>query len=99
MLIRTRERLLLLNRVYAPHKVLNKAKESKSKEEYATLSLKNVEEDLERYVPHLDKMIGLLSTERDNLPVAFATNALYVLEKNGHGNRDHYERVLLPVLR
>ena len=61
--------------------------------------MRAVEEDLAKYIPHLDRFIGLLSTERDNLPVAFATNALYILEKNGQGNREHYDRVLLPVLR
>jgi len=63
------------------------------------LSLRAVEEDLAKYIPHLDRFIGLLNSERDNLPVAFATNALYVLEKNGQGNREHYDRVLLPVLK
>lgn len=33
------------------------------------------------------------------MPVAFATNTLYVLERNGGGSRDEYERVLLPILR
>ena len=33
------------------------------------------------------------------MPVAFATNALYVLERNGAGDREQYERVILPILR
>jgi hypothetical protein len=32
------------------------------------------------------------------LPVAFASNALYVLERNGLGNKEYYEK-LLPVLK
>ena len=33
------------------------------------------------------------------MPVAFATNALYVFERNGGGSREEYDRVILPVLR
>jgi hypothetical protein len=33
------------------------------------------------------------------LPVAFATNTLYVLERNGLGAREAYEKVLLPIIR
>ena len=40
-----------------------------------------------------------VSKGSENLPVAFASNALYVLERNGGGNRDDYEKVLLPILR
>lgn len=35
-----------------------------------------------------------------NVPVAFASNTLYALERNGFtGLRDKYEGLLLPVLR
>ena len=34
-----------------------------------------------------------------DLPVAFATNALYILERNGGLSRESYESLLLPVLR
>lgn len=33
------------------------------------------------------------------MPVAFASNALYILERYGLGNKEDYERVLLPILR
>jgi hypothetical protein len=99
LFIRTRERLLLLNRVYAPHKVLSSGKNSSNQEQYATQSLREVEEDLARYLPYLERFLGLLNPEKNNIPVAFASNALYVLEKNGLGNREQYERVLLPILR
>lgn len=31
--------------------------------------------------------------------MAYASNSLYVLERNGAGNREDYEKVLLPLLR
>ena len=33
------------------------------------------------------------------VPVAFATNSLYVLERNGGAGREAYLSVLLPILR
>ncbi|CDW84360.1 UNKNOWN [Stylonychia lemnae] len=99
LFIRTRERLLLLNRVYAPHKVLSKGKNNSYQEQYSTQSLREVEEDLAKHLPNLERLIKILNPEKNNLPVAFASNALYILEKNGLGNREEYERVLLPVLR
>jgi hypothetical protein len=50
--------------------------------------LREVEEDLARYLPYLERFLGLLNPEKNNVPVAFASNALYVLEKNGLGNRE-----------
>lgn len=58
-----------------------------------------VEEDLAKHLPNLERLIKILNLEKSNLPVAFASNALYILEKNGLGNREEYERVLLPILR
>jgi hypothetical protein len=34
-----------------------------------------------------------------DLPVAFATNTLYVLERNGASAREAYERLLIPVIK
>lgn len=34
-----------------------------------------------------------------DLPVAFASNTLYVLERNGTSQRDAYDNLLLPILR
>ena len=41
----------------------------------------------------------MTNTSNTNFPVAFASNALYILERNGLGNNEEYERVLLPVLK
>jgi hypothetical protein len=35
----------------------------------------------------------------EDLPVAFAANALYVFERNGGGNKEDYDKLLLPILR
>lgn len=40
-----------------------------------------------------------MSKGDEDLPVAFASNALYVLERNGGGEREYYDRLLLPLLR
>lgn len=86
LFIRTRERLLLLNRVYAPHKVLTKGKNSPISESTMVDSLKTVEEDLAKNLTFLDRILNVLNPEKQNLPVAFASNSLYILEKNGLGN-------------
>lgn len=31
--------------------------------------------------------------------MAFASNVLYVLERNGGGNKEDYEKILLPILK
>jgi hypothetical protein len=46
----------------------------------------------------LNKLL-YIANNTSNLPVAFAANALYVLERNGGGVREYYDDVLLPVLR
>ena len=43
--------------------------------------------------------MAFLDPSKQNLPVAFAANALYVLERNGAGSPDCYSRVILPVLK
>lgn len=97
-MIRTKERLLLENKVYAPQNVLNGGKPNKWTAQVAVKSLEKVREDLAKYLPQLDKLLYVTQQNQD-LPVAFASNALYVLERNGGGNREYYETVLLPVLR
>jgi hypothetical protein len=37
--------------------------------------------------------------ENTDLPVAFATNALYVLERTNSGDKELYEKVLIPILK
>lgn len=36
---------------------------------------------------------------KEDFPIAFATNALYVLERNGGGSHEDYEKLILPILR
>jgi len=40
-----------------------------------------------------------ITTGKEDLPVGFASNALYILERTGEGNKEDYEKVLLPVLK
>ena len=61
-------------------------------------SLLACRKDLLQGLQSLEKLLYIL-TEKDDLPVAFATNTLYVLERNGLGERSIYEKVLLPTLR
>lgn len=44
-------------------------------------------------------MLNVLPNNVENLPVAFASNALYILERNNMGNKEYYENLLLPVLK
>ena len=62
------------------------------------MSLKGVREDLLTTLPQLSKTLYVMNDKTD-LPVAFATNALYVLERNGGNHREDYENTLLPILR
>lgn len=45
-----------------------------------------------------DMLYGVKNIDKD-LPVAFAANALYALEKNNLRNMEAYEKVLFPLLR
>ena len=40
-----------------------------------------------------------VSKEGVDLPVAFAANALYVMERFQCGNRQYYEDILLPIIK
>jgi hypothetical protein len=100
LLIRTRERLLLENKVNAPHKVMLSGSANKWTQQSTEMSLKSVQGEVTKHLEHLQKLINVSNEASINkLPVAFSTNALYILERNGAGNREDYERVLLPVLR
>eukprot|EP00347_Sterkiella_histriomuscorum_P021881 403332438 len=99
LFIRTRERQLLLNRVYAPHKVLTSGKNSSLSQDYINKSLKACDEDINNHIQLLIRQINTINLETQDYPVAFASNCLYVLEKNGAGSRELYENVLLPLLK
>ena len=98
LFIRTRERLLLENKVHAPAKVLKGSTFSLNAATTQS-ALKELNKDVETNLNHLSKLLFVLTPELNDLPVAFASNALYVLERNGLTDRENYERLLLPVLK
>jgi len=40
-----------------------------------------------------------ITTGKEDLPVGFASNALYILERTGEGNKEDYDKILLPILK
>ena len=89
LFVRTRERLLLENKVNGPQRVMKNGKPSKLPQATTEKSLTHVNEDLVKAIPALQNMLYVLQPQNEgklpDLPVAFATNALYVLERNGAG--------------
>lgn len=35
----------------------------------------------------------------EDFPVAFASNSLYILERNGFGNAEDYQKFIIPTLK
>jgi hypothetical protein len=106
LFVRTRERLLFENKVNAPARVNKSGKVNKLTDQYSQKSLTSINDDLSQTLPQLENILYVLQPQQPesklpDLPVAFATNTLYVLERNGAGQsaRDAYERLLLPTLR
>ena len=95
LLLRTREHMLLSNKVHHTDRVLKTATSRYSAVHQKGLDA--VSKELGEFLPELQKM--LIVHNKQNLPVAFASNALYVLEKFGAGNTEEYAKVLLPVLK
>lgn len=60
---------------------------------------KSCEKDLKDNLPYLTRMLDVLDPAKHDLPAAFASNTLYVLERNGLGSREAYERLLIPILK
>lgn len=96
LFLRVRERHLLLSKLKATSETVSSGLRftRTSTEE----SLKLVNEDISSNLQHLNRFL-VVRPEASKLPVAFATNALYVFERNGGASREDYEQVLLPVLR
>lgn len=88
LLIRTRERILFESKVNAPVSVLQKGKTTWTNPTNTSILLA-IRKELIEGLQSLQKAL-YVSKGSENLPVAFATNALYVLERNGGGNRDDY---------
>ena len=102
LFVRTRENLLLQNKVHNPQKVLKSGKASLFSH-VAQKSLASVSDDIKSNLENLQSVLYVL-TPSDNgkaadLPVAFATNTLYVLERNGAGSRDSYKSLLIPIIK
>lgn len=86
LFIRTREHILFENKVHAPAAVLKSNKAGPVSANYSEGSLKAVKKELAEQLPLLSNMLYVLQPLEHksvpDLPVAFATNALYVLERN-----------------
>lgn len=98
LLVRTREYLLLQNKVFAPNNVMKTGKHNSLTKNISVQSLKLCRKELNDALESLDRLL-YVSVGMQNLPVAFASNTLYVMERNGSGDRKYYESVLLPVLK
>ena len=92
LLVRTRERMLLENKVHSGSVL-------KSQKPTSTKFLSMCREDLTRTLPHLERHIYVVDAKKDEVPVAFASNAMYVMERNGVSNRALVEKTLVPVLK
>ena len=61
-------------------------------------SLKQVTQDLNEHMEFLNKILYIQKKNAD-FPIAFVTNTLYILERNGISCRDTYENFLLPIIK
>jgi hypothetical protein len=85
LLVRTREHMLLQNRVQSQDLVERKLRFSFYQVAQPTLkqALPAAAADLRAQLIQLVRVLTILGeSSTDSLPVAFATNALYVLERN-----------------
>lgn len=98
LLIRTRERIIMESHAANPATLLKNGKISKSKQDIIRDNLQEIRFDINKHLEQLNRILNISKGDED-LPVAFATNALYVLERNGAGDHEQYSRILLPVLK
>lgn len=82
----------------APQISYKKGKASVTSQKTSQSALEALTQDMTSNMSYLLRTLSILDSKTD-LPVAFATNTLYVLERNGLGDKQAYERVLLPTLR
>jgi hypothetical protein len=98
LLIRTRERIVLENKIANPKNVMKRAKLMNWQRNTNESFLKEVNKDIEEHLVHLHRLLTV-STGKEDVPVAFAANALYVLERNNvNYNKEEYYKILLPVI-
>jgi hypothetical protein len=98
LLIRTREYLLLQNKVFAPQNVMSSGKANNFTKQLTLTSLKSCRKELDEALNTMDRLL-YISKNMHDMPVAFASNALYVLERFGRGNKQYYDTVILPILK
>lgn len=77
--------------MHAPFKVLTSGKNSALSDDSIKKSLKAVDQELENSLSLLVRQIKIANAETQDYPAAFASNSLYVLERNGLGDRALYE--------
>ena len=96
LFIRTRERQLLLNKLNSTSQTVTTGLRitRKTTEE----SLVSVNKEISRDLDLLHRII-YIRPDATQVPIAFATNSLYIFERNGGANREAYLDVLLPILR
>lgn len=99
LLIRTREHLLLQNKL--SKKVFKPSLFSALTSNYNNSALSSVRRDLEEGMQCLHRLFYVERKEYD-LPVAFATNALYILARNGLAQTAESQKLiherLLPLI-
>lgn len=96
--MRTREREFIRSRIYRPSESV-KGKNplvSSSHSKY----LKVVESELFEGFGHLKTLLEELNETKDlDIPVSFASNTLYSMEKNGLRNEEMYRKIIFPILK
>lgn len=96
---RERERQALKNKIMTPNLVLKGGKVNYFKaSSFESDALKSCQAEIDEGLQNLSKIL-YTTTGNEDFPVAFASNALYILERNNAGLRDSYESALLSTLR
>mmetsp|Transcript_27307 Transcript_27307/g.20444 ORF Transcript_27307/g.20444 Transcript_27307/m.20444 type:complete len:165 (+) Transcript_27307:152-646(+) len=99
LVVQWKERMLLEGKVARPDLTLAKQKYNLFSQDYNQKSLKEVRKNLKEGLAYLGRLMAA-SDRRISMPVAFASQALYVIERSGAEDlRPLYEEGLLPVLR
>lgn len=86
------------NKVYSPQNVMKSGKYNSFSKSTNESSLEVCRKDLQDGLESLERLLYISNNTHD-LPVAFASDAIYVLERNGHGDRSFYEDILIPILK
>ena len=98
LFIRTREREMMMNRIENTKQAVRMANFYTTGSDPKYLS--QINDDLQNAFESLREMLVILKEKEDyNLPVAFACNVLYSLEKNGLRNEEMYNQIIYPLLQ